>query len=337
MKAHSQGPLNSSEARVIEEMFLPFKAAWRSAGRTLRMCVSGALLRTPALMSLLSLLLLMACTNTVQPTRAPTPNDRTRTFISGNFFSIEVPTDWVTRDLDDGANLFFSDEMLFVGVKIYESPEAQEISSYVEKRIKADADIEGGQANLVRTGNKGTHPFYYYLINKPNGMRYQEVIIVNQELRLVYVINGRSRAEDFDEFSRIFDTMFDTFQFRVTARIPAGTDQGYNPDYSTIPGVWTAFLEGLRGEDYDLLQKSCARVNSSKIINDANVRRVRSQYFPYGNPVFTFISKVEVRDRLAVVTVSTRGLPPEGFLKHETRELIREQDHWRLLRFERAD
>lgn len=274
---------------------------------------------------------------TPERTDGPVALDRTRTFVSWNFFSIDYPADWATRDLEDGANLFFADEMLFVGVKIYEAPEAGEQAQYIEGRIKADADVEGGQPTLVRTGNKGSHPFYYYMIVKPNGLRYQEVLIVNQELKLVYVITGRSRAEDFDEFSRIFDTMFDSFQFRVTGRIPAGTDTAFQPDFNSMSGVWVAYLEGLRAEDYDLLQKSSARVNSSKIINDANVRRVRNQYFPYSSPVYTFISQVEVRERLAIVTVALRALPPDGFLKHEVREFIKEEDHWRLLRFERAE
>lgn len=298
-----------------------------------------------ALTCLLLLVLLgglTACPKQAQTTNANTGQvavsiERSRTFVSWNFFSMDYPADWATRDLEDGANLFYSDEMLFVGVKIYEAPDAQELSSYVEARIKADADVEGGQATLVRTGNKGPHPFYYYMIVKPNGLRYQDVLIVNQELKLVYVITGRSRAEDFDEFSRIFDTMFESFQFRVTGRIPSGTETTFQPDVTTMSGVWMAYMEGLRAEDYDLLQKSCARVNSSKIINDATVRKVRNQYFPYNSPVYTFISQVEVRERLAIVTVAIRALPPEGFLKHEVREFIKEEDHWRLLRFERAE
>ena len=284
--------------------------------------------------------LLTGCpSSSVVPDRTDSPvlPDRTRTFVSWNFFSIDYPADWATRDLEDGANLFFADEMLFVGVKIYEAPEAGEQAQYIEGRIKADADVEGGQPTLVRTGNKGSHPFYYYMIVKPNGLRYQEVLVVNQELKLVYVITGRSRAEDFDEFSRIFDSMFESFQFRITGRIPAGTDAAFQPDFNSMSGVWVSYLEGLRAEDYDLLQKSSARVNSSKIINDANVRRVRNQYFPYNSPVYTFISQVEVRERLAIVTIALRALPPDGFLKHEVREFIKEEDHWRLLRFERAE
>lgn len=287
---------------------------------------------------LLSVLLLATGCPRASSVPVSMPVNKARSFVSWNFFSIDYPVDWVARDLENGANLFYADEMLFVGVTIYEAPDATDLNSYVESRITADANIEGSNTPiLVRTGNKGPHPYFYYILPKPNGQRFQEVILANQDLKLVYVISGRSRQEDFDEFQKIFDSMFESFQFRVTARIPSGSEQGFQPDLSSMSGAWVSYLEGLRAEDYDLMAKACARVNSSKIINDAQVRRVRAQYFPYNNPVYTFVSQVEVRDRLASVTVSVRALPPDGFLKHEVREFIREEDHWRLLRFEKAE
>ncbi len=261
---------------------------------------------------------------------------QTRTFVSQNFFSIDYPGDWVTRDLDDGANLFFADELIFVRVKILEPPDPRAIDQFMEEKIKADAEVQGGQASVVRKGTKGVHPYSVYLITKPNGQRMQEILLYNDELRLLYVLFGSSRSEDFDEFGQIFATMFESFQFRITARLPSATGT-FDPDFSTLSSTWVAFLEGLRTEDYDLLQKACAPINASKIINDAEVRKVKGDYFPYATPLFTFVSHVEQRDRLAIVKIALRALPPEGFLKHETREFILEENRWRLLRFERTE
>lgn len=299
----------------------------------------GALMRVRWAVLLCLWIVATGCPRNTGVTGTPVgPANKPRTFVSWNFFSIDYPLDWVARDLEDGANLFYADEMLFVGVKIYEAPDANDLNAYVESRINTDAAIEGSKPPvLLKTGTKGPHAYFYYELPKPNGQRFQEVILANMDLKLIYVISGRSRQEDFEEFQKIFDNMFESFQFRVTARIPSGSEQGFQPDLSSMSGAWVSYLEGLRGEDYDLMAKACARVNSSKIINDAQVRRVRAQYFPYNNPIYTFVSQVEVRDRLASVTVSVRALPPDGFLKHEVREFIKEEDHWRLLRFEKAE
>jgi hypothetical protein len=263
--------------------------------------------------------------------------NRTRTFVSQNFFSLDYPGDWVTRDLADGANLFYADELIFVRIKILEPPDPHGINEFIAQRIKADADIQGGQATLLRSGNKGANPFSDYLITKPNGQRMEEILLYNDELKLLYVIFGSSQKDDFDEFAKLFVTMFDSFQFRVTARLPSLQEGVFQPDLATMQGIWTAFLEGLRTEDFDLLQKSCARVNGSKIINDENVRKVKANYFPYHSPLYTFVSHIEVRDKVANVDIALRALPPEGFLKHETREFIKEDNQWRLLRFERLE
>jgi hypothetical protein len=161
--------------------------------------------------------------------------------------------------------------------------------------------------------------------------------LYNPELRLLYELLGSSRPEDFDEFTRIFEEMFQSFQFRVTARVPLSQETQYQPDFSSMPGTWVAYLQGLNSGNYVLLQKSCADVNSSKIIDEANVLDVKARYFPYANPLYTFVSHVETRDKIAWAKITVRALPPEGFLLHETREFIKENGYWRLLRFEKVD
>ncbi len=263
--------------------------------------------------------------------------EKTQTFVSQNFFSIDHPADWVARDLRDGANLFFADELIYVRVKIFDPPESRSIPDFVSDKIKADADMQGGQATLVRIGYKGANPYSSYLITKPNGQRLQEILIYNTELKLLYVLMGSSRPEDFDEFTRIFEQMFESFRFRITARIPPPEGETFEPDFSRLSGTWVAYLQGLNSGNYVLLQKSCAGINGSRIINDANVRDVRSRYFPYQNALYTFVSHIEVRDRIARARIAVRALPPEGFLMHETREFIKEDGYWRVLRFDKVD
>ncbi len=267
----------------------------------------------------------------------PVVSEKIRTFVSQNFFSMDYPADWVARDLRDGANLFFADELIYVRVKIFDPPETRSVPDFVSDKIKADADMQGGQATLMRIGYKGPHPYSSYLITKPNGQRLQETLIYNTDLRLLFVLLGSSRPEDFDEFTRIFEAMFGSFRFRVTARIPPLEGEEYRPDFSRLSGSWVAYLHGLNTGNYVLLQKSCAGINGSKIIDDTNVQEVKSRYFPYQNPIYTFVSHVEVRDRIARARIALRGLPPEGFLMHETREFIKEDGYWRVLRFDKVD
>ncbi len=258
-------------------------------------------------------------------------------FVSQNFFSIDYPSDWTARDLDDGANLFFADELIYVRIKIFDPPDSRSIPDFVSDKVKADADMQGGQATLMRVGYKGPHPFSSYLITKPTGQRLQETLIYNNDLKLLYVLQGSSRPEDFDEFTRIFESMLQSFQFRVTARIPPAEGEKYEPDFSRLSGAWVAYLNGLQSNNYVLLQKSCAAINGSRIIDENNVRRVRGHYFPYESPVYTFVSHVEVRDKIARARITVRALPPEGFLMHETREFILEDGYWRVLRFDKVD
>lgn len=268
--------------------------------------------------------------------RAEAPVDRApsgfQNFESATFFSMDYPLDWVGSDLPDGANLFYTGELLFVRIKVMDVPDRSKVEEQFSSAIRQEARLHGGEPTVVRDGFKEGHPFRWYMITKPSGRRVEEVIIYNDTLQMLYILYGSASEESFDAFSALFARMFDSFSFNVGSEHPA--DESYVPDLSTLGGAWEAYMEGLRRRDLDILTSSMASINAPRLLNEEAVEDVRRRYYPYDAPLRALVLPSEQGDTVAQARIALRTLPPEGFLQVVEREFILEDGKWRVLRFE---
>lgn len=257
-----------------------------------------------------------------------------RTFQGAAFFSIEHPDDWVGTDLPDGANLFYTGEILFVRVKIIDVPDRYKVEEKFVETIKQEAALQGGEPTLIRTGLKGTDPYKWYEITKPNGSRLEEVLIYSDALQLLYVIYGSASEVNFDEFSGLFSRMVDSFQFRISSQHPPLDVEMFRPDLTTLSGAWAGYMEGLRRRDLDLLTQSMATINAPRLLNDVAVEEIRERYFPYDAPVRTLVVAEDKGEKVARAKIAIRTLPPEGYFQVIERDFILEDGKWKVLRFQ---
>ncbi len=267
--------------------------------------------------------------------RATRRQPRMARFVSQNFFSIDHPSDWVTRDLENGANLFYADELLSVRIRLTEPESGMLQETFLQHSVEVQESLHGAKAVLTGEGTLDErYPWWRYTLDRGDGAAPRFLAMVyNDDLKLLFSLVGSSRLEDAEEFGAIFQKMADSFAFVPVTRIPSRSGE-MSPDFSSIPAVWVSFLEGLRMEKYGILTRACAKINGLRLSNKDEIRRVKAQYFPYSAPVYTYVHAIERGDRIARASITVRALPPEGYLKHETRSFIREDGRWKLLRFE---
>lgn len=257
-----------------------------------------------------------------------------QTFQGTTFFRIDYPSDWVASDLPDGANLFYTGDVLFVRVKVESVPDPNAIEAQFSDAIRKESLLHGGEASLVRTGERDSFPFRWYLLTKPSGSRLEVILLYNPELQLLYVIFGSAADATFDEFSRLFETMFGSFQFQVSSSHPPADPDAFKVDLTSPAGAWAAYLEGLWRRDLDILTRSMASINAPRLLNDQAVEEVRSRYYPYNSRILTLVTVQEQGDKVARALVTLRALPPEGYLMRMGREFILEDGNWKVLKFE---
>ena len=262
-------------------------------------------------------------------------NNGLQTFQGTTFFRIDYPSDWVASDLPDGANLFYTGDVLFVRVKVESVPDPNAIEAQFSDAIRKESLLHGGEASLVRTGERDSFPFRWYLLTKPSGSRLEVILFYNPQLQLLYVIFGSAADASFDEFSRLFETMFNSFQFQISSSHPPDDPEAtFKVDLSSPAGAWAAYLEGLWRRDLDILTRSMASINAPRLLNDQAVEEVRRRYYPYNARLLTLVTVQEQGDKVARALVTLRALPPEGYLMRMGREFILEDGNWKVLKFE---
>lgn len=256
------------------------------------------------------------------------------TFQGATFFTIEHPNDWVGSDLPDGANLFYTGEILFVRIKLVDVPDRYKVDEKFSETIRREASLHAGEPTLLKSGQQDGHPYRWYEITKPNGARLEDVLIYNDDLQLLYVIYGSASEGNFDEFSALFGRMVESFSFKISSSHPPLDPEAFKPDYTTLAGAWAGYLEGLRTRDLDMLTASMASINAPRLLNEMAVEQVRKRYFPYNAPVKTLVVPIEKGEKVARAKIALRTLPPEGYVQIVEREFILEDGKWKVLRFE---
>ena len=312
-----------------------FWGAWMKHLRTEIVPKAKSLTGAAVIVLAVTLLGLVSCRSTPQPANT---TERIqigyRTFQGATFFTIEHPTDWVGSDLPDGANLFYTGEILFVRVKIVDVPDRYKIDERFGETIQREANLHGGEPTLVKSGQQSGHPYRWYEITKPNGARLEEVLIYNEQLQLLYVIYGSASEGDYEEFSSLFARMVESFDFKISSSHPSANEEEFELDQSTLAGAWAGYLEGLRTRDLDLLTASQVSINAPRLLNEMAVEEVRDRYFPYDAPVRTLVVAEDKGEKVAMGKIALRTLPPEGYLQVFEREFILEDGKWKVLRFE---